>query len=169
MHRTQYIDGARNPFKSGSLYESYAQQPDKDKPGTSLVLDFNMSRSLFPYVVLSLLFVSGCNLTVLDNTPRALSYEVFVEPEMGRIRVAGTVDHLRKGSYYFALPRTQGFPPAHFVKYVDFSDAKGKLNAEITELGEWQITTSESSVSFSYHINLQQELKYQNLRNRSPT
>lgn len=120
-----------------------------------------MSRLLFLLLIFSIVFAAGCNLSAFDTTPRVLSYEVSVEPEMSRIRVTGTIDHLRKGSYYFALPRTQGFPPAHFVKYVEFSDANGRLNAEITDLGEWLIATSGPSVSFTYHINLQQELKYQ--------
>ncbi len=112
-------------------------------------------------LLIFLLLLAGCNSDVFDGTPKKLSYEVFVEPDFNRIRIVGNVDHLKKGTYYFALPRTQGFPSEHFVKYVTFSDVKGELDYEITELGEWKIDTAGDSLSFSYHINLQQALKYQ--------
>ncbi len=107
------------------------------------------------------LFLGGCTGSGYNQQPRALRYEVAVEPDMSRIRITGSVNNLRKGGYYFGLPRTQGFPPAHFVKYVSFSDASGKLEAEVTDLGEWLIYTEGPEVTFTYHINLQQAMKYQ--------
>lgn len=107
------------------------------------------------------LFCTGCVGSDSNQLPRFLSYEVAVEPEMSRIRISGTVSNLRKGEYYFGLPRTQGFPPAHFIKYVAFSDPTGDIEAEVTDLGEWLIRTAGPEVNFSYHINLQQAMKYQ--------
>ncbi len=108
-----------------------------------------------------ILLFAGCNSDVFDATPKKLSYHVFVEPELSRIRISGTIEHLKKGTYYFALPRTQGFPSEHFVKYVTFNDASGELAYEMTDLGEWKVHTAGETLTFTYHINLQQSLKYQ--------
>lgn len=113
------------------------------------------------FVVLITVIGQGCEFTGFSEQPRRLSYEVFVEPDEERIRIAGNVSGLGKNTYHFALPRTQGQPPAHFVKYVSFSDSLGALTADVNELGEWEVWANGLPVSFVYHINLQQSMKYE--------
>jgi len=104
---------------------------------------------------LVLLLTAGCTLNVFDTSPKKLSYKIFIEPEFNRIRVSGQIESLKEGAYFFALPRTQGFPVTHFVKYLSFSDAGGDLDYQMTDLGEWKVSTTGPTLAFMYHINLQ--------------
>ena len=95
------------------------------------------------------------------SRPANLSYEVRIDPGRRFIGVTGRVDGLPSGEYFFVLPRTQGLSPDRFIRDMRFAEGDRMLDAELTELNEWRVRTTGGGVSFSYRIDANQPIQYQ--------
>ena len=93
-------------------------------------------------------------------SPR-LSYEIKIEPSQNVLQITGTLADIKSGTYYFILPRTQGYPLRHFIHTIEFYDETGSLGAELTSDNEWKVKTRKKAISYRYTINLQQSIRFE--------
>lgn len=109
---------------------------------------------------LLILGLSACQLDSSSQPAARLAYAVSIEPALETIRVTGQLSQIRPGTYFFVLPRTQGLPLPHFIKNLQFDDARGPLEMILTSDNDWQVSTESTAIRYTYEINLQQANRY---------